>query len=69
MASVGAPAVSPSGETGVLNVSRRPRRTPRQTTDLVDRLRDDVLPTVGEQTYLVGTVAGYVDFTEKSPAG
>jgi RND superfamily putative drug exporter len=65
VASVGAPSVSPSGRTGVLNVIPTTAPDAEQTTDLVDRLRDDVLPTVGEQTYLAGTVAGYVDFTEK----
>ena len=65
VASVSPPSVSPSGKTGVLNVI--PTTTPdaQETSDLVDRLRDDVLPTVSEKTYLVGTVAGYVDFTEK----
>jgi len=65
VASVGAPSVSPSGRTGVLNVIPTTAPDAEQTTDLVNRLRDDVLPTVGEQTYLAGTVAGYVDFTEK----
>jgi RND superfamily putative drug exporter len=65
VASVSPPTVSPSGQTGVLNVI--PTTTPdaQETSDLVDRLRTDVLPTVNEKTYLVGTVAGYVDFTEK----
>ena len=35
------------------------------TTELVDDLRSDVLPTVPARTYLVGTTASYVDFTEK----
>ena len=65
VASVGAPAVSPSGRTGVLNVVPTTAPDAEQTSALVDRLRTDVLPTVGEKTYLVGTVAGYVDFTEK----
>ncbi|HVC73459.1 MAG TPA: MMPL family transporter [Mycobacteriales bacterium] len=65
VASVGAPSVSPSGNTGVLNVIPTTAPDAEQTSALVDRLRDDVLPSTGEQTYLVGTVAGYVDFTEK----
>ena len=65
VASVGAPSVSPSGNTGVLTVIPTTAPDAEQTSALVDRLRDDVLPTTGEQTYLVGTVAGYVDFTEK----
>jgi RND superfamily putative drug exporter len=65
VASVGAPSVSPSGRTGVLTVVPTTAPDAEQTTALVDRLRTDVLPTVGEKTYLVGTVAGYVDFTEK----
>ena len=65
VASVEAPSVSPSGNTGVLTVIPTTAPDAEQTSALVDRLRDDVLPTTGEQTYLVGTVAGYVDFTEK----
>jgi RND superfamily putative drug exporter len=65
VASVGAPSVSPSGRTGVMNVIPTTAPDAQETTDLVDRLRDDVLPTVDEKTFLVGTVAGYVDFTEK----
>jgi RND superfamily putative drug exporter len=65
VASVGAPAVSPSGRTGVLNVVPTTAPDAEETSALIDRLRDDVLPAVGEPTYLVGTVAGYVDFTEK----
>ena len=65
VASVGAPSVSPSGNTGVLNVIPTTAPDAEQTSALVDRLRDDVLPTAGEQTYPAGTVACYVDFTEK----
>ncbi len=35
------------------------------TTELVDDLRTDVLPTVPARTYLVGTTTSYVDVTEK----
>src|SRR5262249_52273459 len=65
VASVGAPSVSPSGRTGVLTVVATTAPDAEETTALVDRLRTEVLPTVGQKTYLVGTVAGYVDFTEK----
>ena len=38
----------------------------QKTTDLVNNLRDSVLPTLGaSSTYLVGTTAGNVDFTER----
>jgi putative drug exporter of the RND superfamily len=65
VASVGSPAVSPSGTTAVINVVPTTAPDAAATSTLVDRLRDSVLPTVSERTYLVGTVAGYVDFTEK----
>ncbi|MHA3703134.1 MMPL family transporter [Jatrophihabitans sp. YIM 134969] len=38
------------------------------TTQLVDRLRSDVLPTVPTTTYVVGATASYVDFTAKISA-
>ncbi len=45
--------------------SRRPhRRTPRPLA-LVDHLRDRGPPTVNAKTYVVGTTAGYVDFTHQ----
>jgi RND superfamily putative drug exporter len=65
VASVGSPTVSPSGTTAVINVVPTTAPDASSTSTLVDRLRSSVLPTVSEQTYLVGTVAGYVDFTEK----
>jgi RND superfamily putative drug exporter len=65
VASVGSPTVSPSGTTAVINVVPTTAPDAASTGTLVDRLRSSVLPTVSEQTYLVGTVAGYVDFTEK----
>jgi RND superfamily putative drug exporter len=65
VASVGSPAVSPSGTTAVINVVPTTAPDAASTSTLVDDLRSSVLHTVTEKTYLVGTVAGYVDFTEK----
>jgi RND superfamily putative drug exporter len=66
VASVGSPSVNQAGTVAILNVVPTTAPDDAATTDLVDHLRDDVLPGLGaRQTYLVGTTAGYVDFTEK----
>ena len=66
VASVGAPSVNKSSTVAILNVVPTTAPDDAATSDLVDHLRDDVLPGLGaERTYLVGTTAGYVDFTEK----
>ena len=66
VASAATPTVSSSGTVAVINVIPTTAPDDARTTDLVDHLRDTVLPGLGAQdTYLVGTTAGYVDFTEK----
>ena len=65
VASVSAPVVNQSGTTGVLNAIPTTAPQDEATTELVDRLRTDVLPSLQATTYLTGTVPGYVDFTEK----
>jgi RND superfamily putative drug exporter len=66
VASAGTPAASPSGTVAVINVIPTTAPDDARTSDLVDHLRDTLLPGLGaSDTYLVGTTAGYVDFTEK----
>ena len=66
VASAATPTVSSSGTVAVINVIPTTAPDDARTTDLVDHLRDTVLPGLGaKDTYLVGTTAGYVDFTEK----
>ncbi len=62
---VGTPAVNPQNTVAVFTVIPTTAPQDQATTDLVDRLRTDVLPTVPAHTYLTGTTASYVDFTEK----
>ncbi len=66
VASVSAPSVNQSGNTAVLNVIPTTSPQDSATSDLVDHLRDSVLPKVHATTYVAGTTAGYVDFTEKT---
>jgi putative drug exporter of the RND superfamily len=68
VASVGAPNVDQAGDTAVLTVVPTTSPQDQATTELVDRLRSDVLPGVPADTYVVGTTAGYVDFTDKIAA-
>src|SRR3954451_2459305 len=68
VASVGAPNVDPAGDTAVLSVVPTTAPQAQATTDLVDRLRSSVLPDVPARTYLVGTTAGTVDFTDRIAA-
>ena len=66
VASAGTPSTSKSGTIAVVNVIPTTAPDDAKTSDLVDHLRDSVLPGLGaSDTYLVGTTAGYVDFTEK----
>jgi RND superfamily putative drug exporter len=61
-----APAsVNSKGTTATINVL--PKTTPQdaKTQTLVDNVRTNVLAKQSEPTYLVGTTAGYADFTEK----
>ena len=66
VASVGKPTTSSSGKVAVINVVPTTAPDDQKTTDLVNTLEDSVLPGLGaDATYVVGTTAGYVDFTEK----
>lgn len=65
---VGAPAVNTSGSVAVLTVVPTTAPQDHATTQLVDRLRADVLPGVPAKTYVTGTTASYVDFTEQVSA-
>ncbi len=68
VAGAGAPSVNQSGTTATITVVPTTSPQDAATTELVDRLRDSVLPTVPATTYVVGTTASYVDFTEKISA-
>ncbi len=65
VAAVQPPTTNPAGTTAAINVVPTTSPSSAETEDLVNRIRTDVLPGVGGTTYVVGTVAGYVDFTEK----
>ncbi|RST04732.1 MMPL family transporter, partial [Streptomyces sp. WAC05374] len=56
------------GDTAVLTVVPDSAPQSKATSDLVDRLRDDVLPTAGQGTsldvYVGGVTAGYDDFAQ-----
>jgi len=65
VASVTPAAVNSSGTTAVFNVIPTTRPQATQTTALVDTLRTDVLPKEHATSYVTGTTAGAVDFTNK----
>jgi len=65
VASVTPPAINKAGTTAVLNVIPTTRPQAKATTDLVSTLRDDVLPKQHVTTYVTGTTAGAVDFTNR----
>ncbi len=65
VASVGPAAVNSAGTTAVFNVIPTTRPQAPATTDLVSTLRDTVLPKQHATTYVTGTTAGAVDFTNK----
>jgi putative drug exporter of the RND superfamily len=66
VAAVSAPTMNPAGTTATLTVVPKTSPQDEKTTQLVDDMRDSVLPQVdGVQTYVAGTTAGYVDFTDK----
>lgn len=65
VAAVQPPSTNSSGTTAIINVIPTTSPSSADTEDLVNRVRDDVLAGQQEQTYVVGTTAGYVDFTEK----
>ncbi len=65
VASVTPAQVSQSGTTAVFSVIPTTRPQAPATQDLVNRLRDDVLPKEHVTSYVTGTTAGTVDFTER----
>jgi RND superfamily putative drug exporter len=65
VASVGPAAVNSAGDTAVFNVIPATRPQAGATTALVRRLRDDVLPESHVTTWVTGTTAGAVDFTDR----
>ncbi len=66
VASVTAPLVNDAGNTAVINVVPTTGPQNSATTPLVDNIRNSVLPPLGATTYLTGSTAGSVDFTEKA---
>jgi RND superfamily putative drug exporter len=65
VASVSAPTTNSAGTTAVLTVVAKSAPQDAATTDLVDRIRTDVLPASHLDASLTGTTPGYVDFTER----
>jgi putative drug exporter of the RND superfamily len=68
VASVGPAVANSANTTAVFNAIPTTRPQAPQTTDLVDTLRDSVLPKQHATTYVTGTTAGAVDFTRKITA-
>jgi RND superfamily putative drug exporter len=65
VASVSPAAVNSAGTTAVFNVIPDTRPQAGQTTTLVNTLRSTVLPKSHVTTYVTGTSAGQIDFTNK----
>jgi putative drug exporter of the RND superfamily len=65
VASVTPATVNQAGTTAVFSVIPTTRPQATATEDLVNRLRDDVLPKEHVTSYVTGTTAGAVDFTER----
>jgi RND superfamily putative drug exporter len=65
VASVTPATVNQAGTTAVFSVVPTTRPQASQTEDLVNRLREDVLPKEHVTSYVTGTTAGTVDFTER----
>jgi RND superfamily putative drug exporter len=65
VASVSPASVNSAGNTAVFNVIPTTRPQASATTSLVTHLRDDVLPKEHATTYVTGTTAGGVDFTQQ----
>jgi RND superfamily putative drug exporter len=66
----GVAAVQPAttnsaGTTAIISVIPTTSPSSAETEDLVNRIRNDVLAGQTEPTFVVGTTAGYVDFTEQ----
>jgi putative drug exporter of the RND superfamily len=66
--SVSPPVVNKAGTVAVLNVIPTTRPQAPATSDLVKTLRDSVLPKEHLTTYVTGTTAGAVDFTDRITA-
>ena len=66
VASASAPTTNSAGDTAILTVIPTTKPQDSATAELVDRVRDSVLPTVPATTYLTGPVAAYQDFTQRS---
>ncbi|MEU4293714.1 MMPL family transporter [Kribbella sp. NPDC026596] len=65
VAAVQPASTNQAGTTAIITVIPTTSPSSADTEDLVNRIRDDVLAGQNEPTYVVGTTAGYVDFTEK----
>jgi putative drug exporter of the RND superfamily len=65
VASVGPAAINSAATTAVFNVIPTTRPQASATSDLIDQLRDTVLPKSKVTTYVTGTTAGGLDFTNK----
>jgi len=65
VASVGPAAINSAATTAVFNVIPTTRPQAAATTNLVNTLRDDVLPKQKVTTYVTGITAGSVDFTNR----
>src|ERR1700749_2630721 len=65
VASVSPATINQDGNTAVFSVVPTTRPQASQTEDLVSRLRTDVLPKEHVTSYVTGTTAGTVDFTEQ----
>jgi putative drug exporter of the RND superfamily len=65
VASVGPAAVNSAATTAVFNAVPTTRPQAGATANLVDKLRDDVLPKQKVTTYVTGSAAGSIDFTRR----
>ena len=65
VAAVQPATMNSAGTTAIITVIPTTSPSSAETEDLVNRIRDDVLAGQKEPTFVVGTTAGYVDFTEK----
>ena len=65
VAGVTPPVVNPSGDTAVMTVVPTTAPSDAATTALIEHLRSDVLAEQQVPTYLTGTTAAYVDFTNR----
>lgn len=65
VAAAGVPTTNSAGTVATETVVPTTSPQDAKTTQLVDRLRSSVLPTVPTRTYVVGATASYVDFTAK----